>query len=294
MSTALRFGVYVLPDAPFPTLAERWRLVEDLGFDQLWTADHSADWRHPTGHWFDGWTTLAAMATSTSRIRLGTLVSNPILRHPVILAKQASAVDHLCSGRLELGIGTGIAGFDHAAMGGVPWSPRERVERFQEYVRIVHDLLTSSGSPVTAHGRHYSTDDVRLIPPPFQQPRPPITIGGQSPSVLRVAASLAERWNTHGPFGATVDEIVAITRAQNATLDELCAADARDPLTLRRALLLFEDLDPWLSPGSFERIVDRFVPTGIREFVIFWPGDDRRGDLEKLAFDVVPRLSGTT
>jgi alkanesulfonate monooxygenase SsuD/methylene tetrahydromethanopterin reductase-like flavin-dependent oxidoreductase (luciferase family) len=293
MSAALRFGAYVLPDAPFPTLTERCALVEDLGFDQLWTADHTADWRSPVGPWFDGWTALSAMAAATRRIRVGTLVSNPILRHPVILAKQASAIDHLSGGRLELGIGTGIAGFDHAALGAVPWSPAERIERFREYIGIVDVLLTSSGKPVTVHGRYYSSENVRLVPPPFQLPRPPITIGGQSPSVLRVAASLAERWNTHGPFGATVEETARVTRAQNATLDDLCAAHGRDPAQLHRSLLLFEALDPWSGPDSFERVVERFIPTGIREFIVFWPGDDRRGEFERLAVDVLPRLRGT-
>ncbi len=292
MSTTLRFGVYVLPDAPFPRLTERWQLVEDLGFDQLWTADHSADWRIPHGHWFDGWVTLAAMTTHTNRIRVGMLVSNPILRHPVVLAKQAAAVDHLSGGRLELGIGTGIAGFDHAAVGASSWSPRERVERFREYVQIVHDLLVSHGKPITFAGGYYSTDSVRLIPDPPQQPRPPITIGGQSPTVLRVAAQFADRWNTHGPFGATIDEIVEITRAQNATLDEHCAAHDRDPSTLKRALLMFEALDPWPSPGSFERIVNSFVAVGMQEFIVFWPGDDRRADLERLAGKEIPRLRG--
>lgn len=288
----LRFGVYDLPDASLPTLIERWHLVEQLGFDQLWTADHTADWRNPQGHWFDAWITLAAMAAHTDRIRVGTLVANPILRHPVTLAKQAASVDHLSRGRLELGIGTGIAGFDHAAMGIPYWSFRERIERFREYVHIVHSVLVSRGSAVTFAGRHYSTEGVRLIPDTPQQPRPPITIGGQSPGVLRVAAEFADRWNTHGPFGASVEEIVASTRRQNATLDQLCAAHGRDPSTLQRALLLFEALDPWSSADAFERIVDSFVAVGIREFVVFWPGDDRCNDLERLAGEVIPRLRG--
>jgi alkanesulfonate monooxygenase SsuD/methylene tetrahydromethanopterin reductase-like flavin-dependent oxidoreductase (luciferase family) len=91
----------------------------------LWVADHSADTRTDSsgghrdldGTWFDGWTVLAVMAQQTTRIRIGTLVSNPVLRPPALLAKEALTVDHLSEGRLELGIGTGIEPIDHATMG---------------------------------------------------------------------------------------------------------------------------------------------------------------------------------
>ncbi len=287
---SLRFGVLDLPDAPLPTLTVRWRLVEELGFDFLWLPDHTADYRKLDGPWFDGWTTLAAMALSTHRIRVGTLVSNPILRHPVMLARQAAAVDHLSGGRLELGIGTGIAGFDHDALGSTYWLPRERAERFAEYVAVVEGLLGSGGRPFSFAGSHYATRDVRVLPEPLQAPRLPITVGGQSPTVLRVAAARADCWNTHGPFGASVEEILAVTRRQSALVDELCANAGREPSSLRRSLLLFDALDAWASPGALTRIVERFSAIGVREYVLFWPGDDRRAELERVAAEVIPAL----
>lgn len=117
----LRFGVYVLQDAPLPVLRGRWREAEELGFDDIWLADHARDLRRPSGHWFDAWATLAVMATETARARIGTLVSNPVLRPPAMLARLATTVDHLSGGRLELGIGTGIAGFDRDATGTPYW-----------------------------------------------------------------------------------------------------------------------------------------------------------------------------
>src|SRR5919107_3243021 len=135
---AVRFGIEVPQDAPFPALVERWHRVEELGFDHLWVADHSADtrtdhsgdYRNLDGTGFDGGTVLAIMAKETTRIRIGTLVSNPVLRPPALLAKEALTVDHLSGGRLELGIGTGIEPLDHAAVGLDYWSPGERVARF--------------------------------------------------------------------------------------------------------------------------------------------------------------------
>jgi alkanesulfonate monooxygenase SsuD/methylene tetrahydromethanopterin reductase-like flavin-dependent oxidoreductase (luciferase family) len=201
-------------------------------------------------------------------------------------------IDHLSGGRLEFGIGTGIAPFDHAAVGSEPWPSGERAGRFAEYVEIVDGLLRGAGRPYSFEGRWLQVREAPTAPGPVQRPRPPVIVAGQSPTVLRVAAERADAWNTHGPFGATREQIVEITRAQNATLDELCTAHDRDPSTLRRALLLFEALDPWSSPDAFERIVNAFVAVGIREFVVSWPGDDRRADIERLAGEVIPRLRG--
>lgn len=292
MSTeALQFGILVPQDAPFPALIERWQRAEELGLDHLWVADHAGDYRNLiTGHWFDGWTVLALMATETTRIRIGTLVSNPILRPPALLAKEALTIDHLSGGRLELGIGTGIAGFDHAAMGVDYWSAGERAARFSEYVEVVDELLSSPSGLYSFEGRYYRTQEAPMEPPPVQRPRPPITVGGQSPTVLRVAAERADCWNTHGPFGLGIDEIVEITRQQNDRLDEMCAALGRDPGELRRSLLLFGVLDAWASPGALETVVVRFREVGIGEFVIFWPASQQLKLFEHVVTEVIPSL----
>src|SRR4028119_2126759 len=189
---AVRFGIEVPQDAPFPALVERWQRAEELGFDHLWVADHSADTRTDQrnlgGTWFDGWTVLAVMAKETTRIRIGTLVSNPVLRPPALLAKEALTIDHLSGGRLELGIGTGIEPLDHATMGLDYWSPGERVARFSEYVEVVDGLLANPSRAYAFEARFSRTREAAMGPPPVQWPRPPITVGGQSPSVLRVAA----------------------------------------------------------------------------------------------------------
>jgi len=84
----VRFGVLVLPDAPFPALFERWTQVEELGFDFLFAPDHARHTRDPSIPWFDGLTVVAAMALRTNTIRIGTLVANPILHLPSALAKK--------------------------------------------------------------------------------------------------------------------------------------------------------------------------------------------------------------
>lgn len=286
----LRFGVYVLQDAPLPVLRDRWREAEELGFDDIWLADHTRDFRDPSGHWFDAWATLAVMATETTAARIGTLVSNPVLRPPAVLARLASTVDHLSDGRLELGIGTGIAGFDHDATGTPYWPIGERLARFSEYVAIVDDLLRHAPDPVVHAGRFHRTTGLGLEPPPVQRPRPPVTVGGQSPAVLRVAAERADCWNTHGPFGRTFDEILDITRRQNAQLDDLCRHRGRNPADVRRSLLLYDALDAWATPDAFDKTVAAFVAIGITEFVVFWPEENQRGLFEHAALESVPAL----
>ena len=148
-----------------------------MGFDIAYVTDHTGDYRNLAGYWLDGWTVLTHMARHTDRIRIGTLVTNPLLHHPAQLAKQAVAVDHLSGGRLELGIGTGIAGFDHNAVGQDYWPPRERADRFAEYVAIVDGVLRSQGGSFQHTGTYLRSSGTPMSPAPVQQPRPPITVG---------------------------------------------------------------------------------------------------------------------
>ena len=281
--TPLRFGILIPQDAPADELATRWQRAEELGFDAAYVADHAGDYRDLRGYWLDGWTVLTHVASATTTLRIGTLVSNPLLRHPAQLARQAATVDQLSGGRLELGIGTGIAGFDHDAVGEPYWPPAERAARFAEYVDVVDSALRSGDQPYHHAGRHFRSSHPPLAPGSCQTPRPPITVGGQSPTVLRVAAERADCWNTHGPYGRTVEEIADITARQNRRLDELCTAAGRRPEELRRSLLLFDALDAWATDSAFDKIVDTFRGVGMHEFVVFWPPAHRLDQLERAA-----------
>ena len=127
-------------------------------------------------------------------------------------------------------------------------------------------------------------------PPPVQRPRPPITVGGQSPTVLRVAAERGDCWNTAGPLGVGMDQILETTRRQNERLDEMCVAVGREPTELRRSLFLVGALNAWASPEAVEQIVKRFGEIGIGEFALFWPPEERLDLLEHVATEVIPAL----
>src|SRR5665811_1323736 len=179
MKASPSFGVMVLQNAPWPVLLERARRVEAMGFDTLWVGDHFVNPYAPDQDWFEGWTLLAALAASTSRIRLGPLVSSVTLRSPALLARMALTVDHVSGGRLELGIGPGGAPLDYRMTGLPTWEPRERVDRLEETLTIVSALL-ERGS-VHHEGTHYRIDDAILNPRPVQRPRPCLLYTSPSP-----------------------------------------------------------------------------------------------------------------
>jgi len=104
-----QFGVMLYPDRPFPVLIERVKWLEELGFDQIFLPDHSGDLRDRRRTWYESWSVLAIASLAIEHIRLGTMVANQILRPPSQLARQATAIDHLSGGRLELGIGAGLS-----------------------------------------------------------------------------------------------------------------------------------------------------------------------------------------
>ncbi|PSK98621.1 luciferase-like monooxygenase [Haloactinopolyspora alba] len=292
-STEPRFGVMVLPDADASTLIDRFRQVEELGFDQLYLPDHVGNIFADDPPWLDGWTLASAAATATARVRVGTLVSNPILRPPAMLAKEAVTVDHLSGGRLELGIGGGVMAADHHAIGTPPWPVRERVARFAEYVRVLDEAMSSDGEPYSFDGEWYRVDGLPTRPMPLQRPRPPIIVGGQAPTMLRVAAERADVWNTNGLPEAGVDDNVARAAELNRHLDELCERAGRDPRSLRRSVLLWASTDPFASGTGLDELVERYQAAGMDDFSFAWPADEHLQELERAALKVIPALRET-
>lgn len=144
MTHELRFQVLALPNASWSELLERFRYIEELGFDLVGTGDHFVDWSNPSGPWLEAWTLMAAAARKTTRIRITTCVTQIPFRNPALLARQALTVNHIANGRLELGLGTGLTTDIAYDIMGIPrWSAKERVARFKEYVEIVDQLLSN-------------------------------------------------------------------------------------------------------------------------------------------------------
>jgi alkanesulfonate monooxygenase SsuD/methylene tetrahydromethanopterin reductase-like flavin-dependent oxidoreductase (luciferase family) len=192
----VRIGIVILPDERWAIASRRWRLAEEYGFDHAWTYDHLG-WRDLIdGPWFDAVPTLTAAAMVTGRIRLGTFVASPNFRHPVHFAREITALDDISAGRLLLGVGAGGTGFDSAVLGGPELTPRERVDRFTEFLALLTHLLENDRTDFT--GTHYRAVNARTTPGPVQQPRPPLVVAANGPRALRLAAQYGDGWVTTG------------------------------------------------------------------------------------------------
>lgn len=296
MSQELRFGIITVQNLPWNREVERWKFIEALGFDSVWVADHFVDPYEPGSPWFEGWTLLAALATQTNRIRIGTLVSSIPLRNPAMLARQALTVDHISNGRLELGLGTGVSWDPVYRMIGIEnWSSQERVARFREAVEIVDQCLRNRVT--TYEGRYYQLKDAVIAPSPVQQPRPPITIGASGPQVLKLAARYADTWNSvPGEWRTSPDEMLEQTRRRNQMLDDYCEEIGRGPQTLRRSLLVFgsEAQTVFNSADAFNEVVKRYRNVGITEFIFYYPfRDEQIPVFEQIARKAIPKLRAT-
>jgi F420-dependent oxidoreductase-like protein len=226
-----------------------WTEIDAGGaYDSAWLMDHFVTGFGGAfgseGPCFEGWTALAALAQATSRVRLGILVTGNTYRHPAVLAKQATTVDHVSDGRLIFGLGAGWHEYEHQAFGiGLP-PVKERMDRLEESARYIKALWTEDRPQID--GGYYSLDKPPYNPPNSQSPHPPILIGGGGEKrTLRIVAQYADIANVQG----TPDEV----RRKFEVLDQHCEAVGRDPKSIRRTiqapLFLNED------PGFRERVL---------------------------------------
>ena len=195
----MRFGAaFWIQRTDWPRLRDAARAVEEGGWESLWLDDHllsdEGDWRDPK---LEGWASLAAVATSTQRVRLGLLVSSTTFRNPGLIAKLATTVDHVSAGRAVLGLGGGWFEREHDAFGidfGSGFG--ERLDRLDEATMLIRRLL--DGERFSHAGRFYQVHDAVCEPRPIQA-RLPILIGGSGPTkTLRTTAMYADLWNGYG------------------------------------------------------------------------------------------------
>jgi alkanesulfonate monooxygenase SsuD/methylene tetrahydromethanopterin reductase-like flavin-dependent oxidoreductase (luciferase family) len=195
---------------------------ERHGIESLFRSDHylSVFGQRERGS-LDAWATINALAATTSKVRLGTLVSPATFRHPAELAKVVVTADHVSGGRVELGLGTGWLKAEHEIYG-LPFPPLgERMKLLEEQLQLI--------------GSHWTEGPQE--PKPVQRPRPNLIVGGRGgPRSIGIAARYADEYNT-------VNKTAAECASIRAQLDEACEAAGRDaiPLSLMVTWLAGED-----------------------------------------------------
>lgn len=309
---AIRVGVYVPQiQLSYDDLVDRARRCDALGFESFWLFDHLYGAMLPDHPAFEGWTLATALLTATERLRVGHMVLCATFRHPAVLGKMATTLDVISGGRLNVGIGSGSVEQEHREAG-IPWGTfAERSEILEETLEIVTRMF--AGPRTTYEGRHFQVRDLPNVPPPVQQPRPPIYVGGVGPiRTLPLVARFADVWNV--PTYA-LDRLAE----RSALLDARCVEVGRDPAAIRRSLEAVMVVAPddeavaaalptaerrfggagfGLRDGGYigtpARVADRILEhhaLGFTEFVFFLHDRAAPATLELIASEVLPRLA---
>jgi alkanesulfonate monooxygenase SsuD/methylene tetrahydromethanopterin reductase-like flavin-dependent oxidoreductase (luciferase family) len=273
--------VVLWPIDDWPVMAGTWRRAEDLGFAGAWVYDHLA-WRGHTP-WDDAYASLAAAAAITSRVRLGTLVTSANFRTPVPTASAIRTIDRISGGRLTLGIGAG--GATHTSDGDVldhDWTPRQRADRFEEWVTQLDALLTEKS--VSVAGSYWSARDVTIAPGLVQQ-RPPFWIAARGPRGMRLSASIGQGWIANPSEEAPPYDD---TRAQLARLEQACETAGRDFQAMPKLLLTGFTDEPWLqSVEAYADLAGRYAELGITDVAVHWPRPGTQWDADMAVFEDV-------
>ena len=297
----IHFGVWTPSSACWEDILKAWKKIESLGFDSAWLADHFINPYQPRSPWFETWSLLAGLATETSTIQIGTMVTNIIYRNPAVLARQAMTVDHISHGRLNFGIGAGSSRDPSHPMTGVPrWRVKERVERFKEIVEILDAMLRNEET--TYEGKYYQIEQSILLPRPLQKPRLKITIAALGEKTLKIAAQFGDSWNSLPHGTSSSEEAVEMTRKRNELISLHAEKFGRDPKGIVRSLGMGWTSDkPYDSMGAFYDYVGKYVEAGINEFILGYLPSKWDFDipfqiikdedlLERIALEAIPNI----
>lgn len=302
----MKFSIWPNPSHPPGEVIDLGRLADDEGWYGIWYADHympdTGGEAVASGDVHECWSMLAALGATTSRVRLGSLVSPTSVHHPALLANRAATIDRLSGGRLVLGLGAGWQINEHAAYGIELEPPGRRVSRFEESIQVVGSLLAEERT--SFDGEYYRFTDAPCDPKPLQSPLP-ILVGTASPRMLRITARHAQEWNTWGAPALAIDNM--------ARLDAACEQVGTDPATIRRtaqALVVITDDADTISnftsgtmgartiAGPTGRLVEevaRYDEAGFDEFIVpdFVLGrsvEERVDNLRRFMDEVVPHI----
>ncbi|RJX15833.1 LLM class flavin-dependent oxidoreductase [Candidatus Bathyarchaeota archaeon] len=186
----VKFGVLI--GAPSPSIKGiilRAKMAEENNFDSFWIADHLLSWGEPC---FEVWSILASVAMVTSKIRIGTAVSDPHRRNPALFAQTIATLDQISNGRVNVGIGPGEA--MNLEPFGIRWD--KPITRMVRVIELLKRFL--AGETVTYEDEFFRFKDAFLQVKPIQKPYPPIYLGTNSPRSREITGQIADGWITIG------------------------------------------------------------------------------------------------
>jgi F420-dependent oxidoreductase-like protein len=285
------------------TLAQR---AERLGFDSFWVMDHFHQIQYvgqSKEPLLEGWTTQAVVAGLTEKIKLGTLVTGIVYRHPSVLAKIGATLDVLSKGRLFMGIGAAW-NVEEARAYGIPFPPvGERMRRLEEAAQIIIKMWTEERA--SFNGKFYQLSDAYCNPKPIQKPRPPIMIGGSGERrTLKIVAKYGDACNIFGS--------VETLRHKLGVLREHCRSVGRDYNSILKTKLAHVVIDKdrekvteaikglsedrrreyaiYGTPEEVRKQIEAFRDVGIEYLIVNLEPDRELQALDLFASEVVKKL----
>jgi F420-dependent oxidoreductase-like protein len=267
---------------------EAWRRTvavakqaEELGYESIWLFDHFHTVPRPTDEiTFESFTSLAALAAQTTRVRLGHIVICTAFRNPALTAKMISTMDSISGGRMDLGIGAGWKKDEWLAYGyGFP-ETKERLAALADHLEVITRMLAGDKHQhATFKGDYAHVKDAINVPKPVQKPRVPIMVGGNGPNVTwRLAAKHADELNVDGMSPAEVAEALPVIRSR-------CEEIKRDPATLPVSVHVWRDV---LARPGRSRVdqLGEYARVGVSRVMILLRESARTDEaLESLAAD---------
>ena len=217
------FGVFLSTSYDWESNRDLTLEAEGLGYDTVYMTDHLIAGHVPR---IESLSTIAALASITEEIRFGQMVLCYAFRNPALLAKMGATIDIISKGRFELGIGAGWCREEFESYGYPFPKFRERLKALREAVTIIRKMWTEEAP--TFEGDYFTIKDAYSEPKPVQKPHPPIMIGGESRRLIRVAAEMADKYNT---LRLGMEEF----RQRMEWLDEYRTKSGRDPSKLKKS-----------------------------------------------------------
>jgi alkanesulfonate monooxygenase SsuD/methylene tetrahydromethanopterin reductase-like flavin-dependent oxidoreductase (luciferase family) len=222
----MRFSFWPDNSRPWAETLQLAQWAEQADLLSFWYADHfmseSDDEVAGDEAALECWTVLTALGALVPRLRLVSMVSPVTIHHPVVLAKRVATLDLIAPGRVVLGLGAGWQINEHQGYGFELPAPGPRVDRFEEAIEVVHQLLHNDRSNLS--GQYYNLNDATFVPRPITLP---ILVGTKGPRMLRLTARLADEWNTLGNPD--------LLRERTAAFMQACDLEGRDPSTVHRS-----------------------------------------------------------
>ncbi len=228
----------------------------------------------------EGYTTLGFVAGQTETMTLGLLVTGVSYRHPGLLAKIVTTLDVLSGGRAMLGIGAAWYEREHEGLG-VPFYPiGERLERLEETLQICLQMWAGEVGPY--QGTHYQLAETLNVPPPLQQPHPPIMIGGGGErKLLRLVAQYADANNL---FPTSPEEV----QHKLDVLAQHCEDVGRDRSEIRNTTIA--RIGPDTDVDQFVAEMTPYAKLGVEHVQLSLLGDQPARVVERVVSRIVPRL----